>query len=179
MKASKRFVLHHFVSFRAQCCQDASNGRFCYHFEPFVFGRHSLATAFISELLSFHNNPLLEMAFHSEWPRNNPKGPHGPIPPRAPKAPLGPLGPLGSPWVSLGPLGSLWVPLVPLVPLGPLGSLWVPLGLPLPPPLGSLGPPLGPPKGSAPCRNDKKGLSEVWWRSEIRRREFTGSAACA
>ena len=142
MKASKRFVLHHFVSFRAQCCQDASNGRFCYHFEPFVFGRHSLATAFISELLSFHNNPLLEMAFHSEWPRNNPKGPHGPIPPRAPKAPLGPLGPLGSLWVPLGPFGSLWSLWFLWVPLGPFGSPWaslcpppwVPLALPWVPP---------------------------------------------
>ena len=50
-------------------------------------------------VVCFRNDPPFEMAFHSEWLRNNPKGPHGPIPPRAPKAPLGPLGPLD-------PLGS-------------------------------------------------------------------------
>ena len=44
----------------------------------------------ILEKASFRKNPLFEIAFHSEWPRNTPIGPHGPIPP---KGPLGPLGP--------------------------------------------------------------------------------------
>ena len=57
-------------------------------------------------VVCFRNDPPFEMAFHSEWLRNNPKGPHGPIP-----------GALGSLWVPLGSLGSPWVP------LGPLGSL--------------------------------------------------------
>ena len=43
-------------------------------------------------VVCFRNDPPFEMAFHSEWLRNNPKGPHGPIPPRAPKAPLGLFG---------------------------------------------------------------------------------------
>ena len=37
-------------------------------------------------VVCFRNDPPFEMAFHSEWLRNNPKGPYGPIPPRAPKA---------------------------------------------------------------------------------------------
>ena len=69
-------------------------------------------------VVCLRNDPPFEMAFHSEWLRNNPKGP---IPPRAPKAPLGPFGPLDSPWVHLGPLG-------PLVPFGSPWVLWVPLG---------------------------------------------------
>ena len=71
---------------------------------------------------SVRNNPPLEMAFHSEWLRNNPKGPHGPIPQRAPKAPLGPFGPLGPFWPlvlgSPGPLGGG-------MGVGSLGCLWV------------------------------------------------------
>ena len=36
----------------------------------------------ILEKASFRKNPLFEIAFHSEWLRNNPIGPHGPIPPK-------------------------------------------------------------------------------------------------
>ena len=77
--------------------------------------------AFISEWVSFRNNFPLEMAFHSEWLRNNPKGSHGPIPPKGAEGALGsPLAPSPTgPWVPLGPLGGWGGGGVPGVPLGP------------------------------------------------------------
>ena len=84
---------------------DIPNGKFCYQFKPFAFGRLSLATAFISEWVSFRNNFPLEMVFHSEWLRNNPKGPPGPIPPKGAEGALGsPRGSLGSHLIPLGPI---------------------------------------------------------------------------
>ena len=55
-----------------KAAQMLQNGKFCCQFEPLAFGQLSLATAFISEWVSFRNNFPLEMAFHSEWLRNNP-----------------------------------------------------------------------------------------------------------
>ena len=69
-----------------------------------------------------------EMAFHSEWLRNNPKGPYGPIPPKGARGALGsPLDPFGSPC----PLEFPWPPAP-----GPFGSLGGGGGVP--------GVPLGP-----------------------------------
>ena len=65
--------------------------------------------ALISEWPSIRNCFPFEMAFHSEWLRNNPKGPPGPIPPKGAEGALG--SPLGS------PLGSHLMPLGPMVPV--------------------------------------------------------------
>ena len=111
-------VWSHFGPFRAKGHPDAPLGQFCYYLKPFPFGRLSLATAFISEWVSFRHNPPLEMAFHSEWLRNNPKGPMGPSPQSA-------EGALGSPWAPWGPLGSLRFPWAPLAPFSLLPwALW-------------------------------------------------------
>ena len=61
--------------------------------------------ALISEWPSIRNYFPFEMAFHSEWLRNNPKGFPGPIPPK------GAEGTLGS------PLASNLIPLGPIVPI--------------------------------------------------------------
>ena len=58
--------------------------------------------ALISEWPSIRNCFPFEMAFHSEWLRNNPKGPPGPIPPKGAEGALG--SPLGSHLMPLGPI---------------------------------------------------------------------------
>ena len=123
--------------------------QFCYHFEPFAFGRLSLATAFISEWVrnkssgfhfgvdDFSHGFHFVITIHSKW--HSIRNGFG----ITPKGPMGPSRALGSPWDPSGPLWSPWVPWVPLGSLGSLGFPWAPWGA-----VGS--------KGSAPCRSEKR-----------------------